>query len=53
MKMLTEEEYEELLRDQRKLRALEAGGVDNWEWYEASLEDYWKEEEARDAARKT
>lgn len=22
-----------------KLNALEAGGVDNWEWYEQSLED--------------
>lgn len=26
-------EYDELIKDQRKLRALEAAGVDNWEWY--------------------
>jgi hypothetical protein len=25
--------------DSRKLAALEAGGVDNWEWYGQALED--------------
>lgn len=34
--------YEELLEDQKVLNALRAGGVDNWEWYEASLEDHWE-----------
>lgn len=27
------------------LCALEAGGVDNWEWYEESLKDFFGEEE--------
>ena len=31
-------EYKELIRDQKVLRALEAGGVDDWEWYSESLE---------------
>ena len=30
---ITEEEYESLLADQRKLFALEGAGVDNWEGY--------------------
>lgn len=33
------DEFLELLQDSIKLNALEAGGVDNWEWYEESLED--------------
>lgn len=32
----------ELLKDCAKLRALEAGGVDNWEWYDESIEQYEK-----------
>ncbi len=31
--------YDELIRDSKILRALEAGGVDNWEWYSESLKD--------------
>lgn len=27
------------------LCALEAGGVDNWEWYGESIKDFFKEEE--------
>jgi len=42
---ISEKEYKELKTDQRKLRALEAGGVDDWEWYADSLEDFFKEEE--------
>lgn len=30
----------ELQRDQAKLRALECGGVDNWEWYDEALKEY-------------
>lgn len=41
---IEKEEYEELLRDQRMLDALKAGGVDNWEWYDDSLEDFFAEE---------
>ena len=29
--------YIELLKDSEKLRRLENGGVDNWDWYEDSL----------------
>lgn len=42
---ITLKEYRELLKDSRKLAALEAGGVDNWEWYSESLEEFYKEEE--------
>lgn len=38
--------YAQLLRDQRKLRALEAGGVDNWEGYGIAMEPLWADEEA-------
>lgn len=31
-------EYKKLVHDQKVLNALYAGGVDNWEWYDASLE---------------
>ena len=34
---ITVEEYNSLKKDRAILRALEAGGVDNWEWYEDSL----------------
>ena len=32
-----------------KLGALEAGGVENWEWYGASLEAFNKSQERKDA----
>lgn len=32
-------ELEELQGRDRRLSALEAGGVNNWEWFGASLED--------------
>lgn len=41
---ITEEEYEDLLKDQRKLIALEAGGVDNWEGYDWAMETLEEEE---------
>ena len=31
-------EYLSLENSKNKLQALEGGGVDNWEWYEESLE---------------
>lgn len=34
-----------LERAQAKLQALEAGGVDNWEWYSESLKEFRQEEE--------
>lgn len=42
---ISKEEYEELLERDRKLSALEAGGVDNWEWYDESLSQYYDEED--------
>ena len=43
-KTISKEEYEDLLDRDRKLSALEAGGVDNWEWYGESLAQYYNEE---------
>lgn len=37
--------YEQLMASERKLEALEAGGVDNWEWYDEAMEAYQDEEE--------
>lgn len=36
---LTREEYQSLIDDSKVLNALYAGGVQNWEWFEASMED--------------
>ncbi len=44
-KTISKKEYEELLDRNRKLSALEAGGVDNWEWYSESLSQYYGDEE--------
>ena len=44
-KIISKEEYEDLLDRDRKLSALEAGGVDNWEWYSDSLTQYYDNEE--------
>lgn len=38
--LLTYEELHSLLVDQATLYALENGGVDNWEWYGVSVQDY-------------
>jgi len=43
--MLSEQRIKELERAESKLNALECGGVDNWEFYENSLEDWNKENE--------
>ena len=40
---LSQKDYEDMQRDISKLRALEAGGVDNWEWFDESLKG-WREE---------
>lgn len=44
-KMIILDYIEELKDRDKKLSALEQGGVDNWEWYEESLQDYYFEEE--------
>lgn len=42
---ITKRYLETLERAQAKLQALEAGGVDNWEWYGESLKEFRKEEQ--------
>lgn len=42
------EEYVELLTDSEKLSRLEAGGVDNWEWYCESLDGFSKDDQTMD-----
>lgn len=40
-KTITKKEYENLVERNEILNALEAGGVDNWQWYGDSLRDYF------------
>ena len=35
---ITETEYDQLIKDQELLRALQNAGVDNWEGYDSALE---------------
>ena len=37
--IISVERYNELIRSEKILNALYAGGVDNWEWYEEALEN--------------
>ena len=37
--------YTDLLRSEKILEHLYAGGVDNWEWYDVSMEPFWDSEE--------
>lgn len=30
-------------------QCLEAGGVDNWDWYSESLQPYWEKQDAEDS----
>ena len=41
--LVTERTLKSVLEDALKFRALESGGVDNWEWYGASHGDFLKE----------
>ena len=40
MVTIPKKEYERLLKDSRKLKALENGGVDNWPGYDYAMELY-------------
>ena len=42
-RIVPEERLLELLSTENKMVALESGGVDNWEWYGASICDYINE----------
>lgn len=43
--IISKEEYDELLDRDRRLTALENGGVDNWEWYDESMALYYTDDE--------
>lgn len=45
IKQFLKKEYEKLLYRNEVLNALEAGGVDNWQWYGDSLRQYFGEED--------
>lgn len=40
---ISKETYDMLVDSNRKLTALECGGVDNWEWYSESLSTFYKD----------
>ena len=40
MKLISKEELADLIRASIKLGYLEAGGVDNWTWYDEALTEY-------------
>ena len=44
---ISKTKYDRLIDSERMLRALEAGGVDDWEWYHESLKQagYYDDEE--------
>ena len=44
MKLISKEELADLIRASIKLSYLEAGGVDNWTWYDEALSDYCNED---------
>lgn len=46
---ITLKQLKEFERSQAKLNALEAGGVDNWEWYDESLKSWHKENDYEEA----
>lgn len=48
---ISAKELEELRDAKAKLAALEAGGVDNWDWYDESLKEYWAEKELKEEIR--
>lgn len=47
--MIDSKTLKELQLAQSKLNALEAGGVDNWEWYDESLKSWHKENDYEEA----
>lgn len=47
--MIDSKKLKELQLAQSKLNALEAGGVDNWEYYDESLESWHKENDYEEA----
>lgn len=46
MVTIPEADLKKLLRAEAKLLYLEAGGVDNWDWYGDSLDEFFERDEA-------
>lgn len=49
--IISEQEYENLFYTKCTLDALEAGGIDNWEWYGESFSqdlEYWNDEHSEE-----
>lgn len=42
---VSRKKYDRLMEDSKKLQALEAAGVDNWDGYGFAMEEIWAEEE--------
>jgi hypothetical protein len=40
--VITRIEHDKLKKSRHMLRCLEAGGVDNWEWYSESLQPHYR-----------
>lgn len=38
--VISERRFRELLEEEARYIALENGGVNNWEWYDASIQEY-------------
>lgn len=53
MIQISKKELENLQDAKMKLRALEAGGVDNWEGYDISLESYNEAKANREVVHRT
>lgn len=39
---ISEERYNELLKDSLMIRALDNAGVDNWEWYGEAIDIFYE-----------
>jgi len=50
--IITERQLREFLLAYHTLNALESYGVDNWEWYGESLDNYLEDEELDDLVNK-
>jgi hypothetical protein len=40
--VITRKKYTDLVRRSDMLQGLESGGVDNWQWYSESLQDFFR-----------
>lgn len=49
---ITQKRLDELEKAEAKLQALQNGGVDNWEWYDDSMDSYREWLEERENAKK-